>query len=53
MNPYTMTRAADDDGVIWYTFTPKGKTDTLKLRPDDYQNGAAMKVYVISWIASL
>lgn len=53
MNPYTMERSTDDDGVIWFTFTPKGKTDTLKLRPDDYQSGAAMKAYVMAWIASL
>jgi hypothetical protein len=48
-----MTRSTDDDGVIWFTFTPKGKTGTLKLRPDEYQSGAEMRAYVLSWIAGL
>lgn len=53
MNPYTMARSTDADGVIWFTFTPKGRVETLTLSPDEYQSGAAMNAYVLAWIASL
>lgn len=53
MKPYTYTRAVADDGTITFTFTPKDRTETLDLRPDDFQSGAAMRDYVMSWIGTL
>jgi hypothetical protein len=43
----------ETDGVVGYTFTPRGRTDTLDLNPADFQSGAKMRAYVMAWIATL
>ena len=53
MNPYTMERSLDDNGAIIYTFTPRDRTETLTLSPDDFQSGAKMRAHVMAWIGTL
>ncbi|WP_386681822.1 hypothetical protein [Loktanella sp. R86503] len=50
--PYSFTRTTVD-GLVSYTFTPRGKSDTLTLDPSNYQSGSAMRAYVMAWIATL
>ena len=53
MNPYSMERSVDGDGGIWFTFTPRNRTETLTLSPDDFQSGAKMRAHVLAWIKTL
>ena len=53
MKPFTMVRSVDEDGGVWFVFTPRDRTETLTLSPDNYQSGTAMRADVMAWIGTL